>query len=111
MAEGAAELADLASRRTHREGEQHKLLQAHYAGAIPPDLQNRITASLQTIESWIDEDNDVRVGYRNPCDGLSVPGLHADALSWSAQEKNEGQVGTLTKGGPLVERSNLTHLG
>ncbi|WP_282852364.1 hypothetical protein [Gulosibacter sediminis] len=160
MAEGAAELTDLASRRTHREGEQHELLQAHYAGAIPPDLQDRITASLETIEYritahhrhyadarenlddsqkllsnaadiyehgddanrrllnlalfktiCIDEDNDVRVGYRNPCDGLSVPGLHADALGWSAQEKKKGQVGTLTKGGPLVERSNLTHLG
>ncbi|WP_431790688.1 hypothetical protein [Kocuria palustris] len=29
MAEGAAELADLASRRTQLEGEQQKLLQAH----------------------------------------------------------------------------------
>jgi len=29
MAEGTAELADLASRRTQLEGEQQKLLQAH----------------------------------------------------------------------------------
>ena len=54
MAEGAAELADLASRRTQLEGEQQKLRQAHYAGAIPLDLlkreQDRITASLETIE-------------------------------------------------------------
>lgn len=164
MAEGAAELADLASRRTQLEGEQQKLLQAHYGGAIPLDLlkreQDRITASLETIEHritahhgnyaaarenfddslkllsnaadiyehaddanrrlinqvlfkalYIDEDNDVRVGYRNPYDGLSIPGLHADALSWTAEAKKMGQVGTATKGGPLVESSHLTRLG
>ena len=146
MAEGAAEFADLASRRTQLEGEQQKLLQAHYAGAIPLDLlkreQDRITASLETIEHritahhghyaaarenlddslkllsnaadiyehaddanrrlinqvlfkaiYIDEDNDVRVGYRNPYDGLSLSGLHADALSWAAEAKKMGQAG------------------
>ncbi|SDY98773.1 hypothetical protein SAMN05428934_107127 [Tessaracoccus flavus] len=164
MSEGAAELADLANRRTQLEVEQHKLLQAHYAGAIPLDLlkreQDRITASLETIEHrisahhghyadaranlndsltllsnaadiyehaddanrrllnqalfkaiYVDEDNDVRVGYRTPYDGLSIPGLQADALTWAAEAKKEGQVGTPTKGGPLVESSNLTHLG
>ena len=164
MAEGAAELADLASRTTQLEGEQQKLLQAHYGGAIPLDLlkreQDRITASLETIEHrmtphhghyaaarenfddslkllsnaadiyehaddanrrlinqvlfkalYIDEDNDVRVGYRNPYDGLSIPGLHADALSWTAEAKKMGQVGTATKGGPLVASSHLTRLG
>lgn len=53
MSEGAAELAELATRRTELEGEQTKLLQAHYAGAIPLDLlkreQDRINASLETI--------------------------------------------------------------
>ena len=29
-------------------------------------------ALFKTI--YIDEDNDVRVGYRNPYDGLSIPG-------------------------------------
>jgi len=164
MAEGAAELADLASRRTQLEGEQQKLLQAHYAGAIPLDLlkreQDRITASLETIEHritahhghyaaarenlddslkllsnaadiyehaddanrrlinqalfkaiYIDEDNDVRVGYRNPYDGLSLSGLHADALSWAAEAKKMGQEGTATKGGSLVASSHLTRLG
>jgi site-specific DNA recombinase len=164
MSEGAAELGGLANRRTQVEGEQQKLLQAPYAGAIPLDLlkreQDRITASLETIEYrinahhghyadaranlndsltllsnaadiyaraddanrrllnqalfkaiYIDEDNDVRVGYRTPYDGLSIPDLQADALSWAAQAKKEGQVGTSTKGGPLVESSNLTHLG
>jgi hypothetical protein len=33
----------------------------------------------------------VRVGYRNPYDGLSIPGLHADALSWAAEAKKMGQ--------------------
>lgn len=164
MAEGAAELADLASRRAQLEDEQQKLLQAHYAGAIPLDLlkreQDRITASLETIEHritahdghyaaarenlddslkllsnaadiyehaddanrrlinqalfkaiYIDEDNDVRVGYRNPYDGLSLSGLHADALSWAAEAKKMGQAGTATKGGPLVASSHLTRLG
>ena len=154
MAEGAAELADLASRRTQLEGEQQKLLQAHNAGAIPLDLlkreRERITASLETIEHrisahhghyaaargnlddslkllsnaadiydhaddanrrlinqalfktiYIDEDNDLRVGYRNPHDGLSIPGLHADALSWAAEAKKMGQAEPSTKGGPL----------
>ncbi len=154
MAEGAAELADLASRRTQLEGEQQKLLQAHYAGAIPLDLlereQDRITASLETIEHritahhghyadaranlddslkllsnaadlyehaddpnrrlcnqalfkaiYIDEDNDVCVGYRNPYDGLSLSGLHADALSWAAEAKKMGQGRTCDQGRTL----------
>ncbi len=164
MSEGAAELAGLASRRAELEGEQQKLLHAHYAGAIPLNLlkkeQDRITSSLDTIEYrvsahhghyadaranlddslkllsnaaeiyehaddanrrllnqalfkaiYVDEDNDVRVGYRTPYDGLSVPDLHADALSWAAQAKKAGQAGASIKGGPLVESSNLTHLG
>ncbi|WP_248194921.1 hypothetical protein [Micrococcus endophyticus] len=140
MAEGAAELA---TRRTQLESERQKLLQAHYAGAIPLDLlkkeQDRITASLETIEHritahhghyaaarenlddslkllsnaadiyehtddanrrllkqalfkaiYIDEDNDVRVGYRNPYDGLSTPRLHADAELVGRGEKGPG---------------------
>ncbi|WP_431859538.1 hypothetical protein [Micrococcus terreus] len=66
-------------------------------------------ALFKTI--YIDEDNDVRVGYRNPYDGLSVPGLHADALSWAAEAKKMGQVDLATKGGPLVASSNLTRSG
>lgn len=53
----------------------------------------------------------MRVGYRNPYDGLSIPGLHADALSWAAEAKEMGQADPATKGGPLVASSNLTHLG
>ena len=47
----------------------------------------------------------------NPYDGLSVPGLHADALSWAAEAKKMGQAEFATKGGPLVASSNLTRLG
>lgn len=58
MSEGAAELADLASRRTQLEDEQEKLLRAHYAGAVPLELlkreQDRIMASLETIKNRID---------------------------------------------------------
>ena len=53
----------------------------------------------------------MRVGYRKPYDGLSIPGLHADALSWAAEAKKMGQTGTATKGGPLVASSHLTCLG
>ncbi|WP_241653513.1 hypothetical protein [Propioniciclava flava] len=53
----------------------------------------------------------MRVGYRNPYDGLSLSGLHADALSWAAEAKKMGQAGTATKGGPLVASSHLTRLG
>ena len=54
MTEGAGELADLAARRTRLEDGQRKLLQAHYAGAVPLELlkreQDRIAGSLETIE-------------------------------------------------------------
>ncbi len=53
----------------------------------------------------------MRVGYRNPSDGLSIPGLHADALSPAAEAKRMGQVRTATEGGPLVTSSHLTRLG
>ena len=134
MSEGAAELADLATRRTQLEDEQEKLLRAHHAGAVPLELlkreQDRITASLETIQNridahhgeyafaqanlddsltllsnaddiyktaddanrrlcnqalseaiYVDEDNDVRVGYKTPYDGLSIERLQADALT------------------------------
>lgn len=43
---------------------------------------------------------------------LVVPTVReADALTWAAQAKKEGQVRTCAKGGPLVESSHLTHLG
>lgn len=164
MAEGAGELADLAARRTRLEDEQRKLLQAHYAGAVPLGLlkreQDRITGSLETIEYrlaahhghyadaranlddslhllahvgdiyahaddanrrlcnqalftaiYIDEDNDVRVGYRSPYDGLANTDLQADALTWAAQARKQGQDRTPTTGGPLVRSSHPTHQG
>ena len=74
----------------------------HRQGATSQELAETI---------YIDEDNDVRVGYRNPYDGLSIPGLHADALSWAAEAKKMGQAEPSTKGGPLVEGSHLTRLG
>ena len=164
MSEGAAELADLAARRTQLEDEQEKLLRAHYPGAVTLELlkreQDRITGSLETIKNridahhgeyafaranlddsltllsnaadiyktaddanrrlcnqalfkaiYVDEDNDVRVGYKTPYDGLSIEGLQADALTWATEARKLGQARTSTKGGPLVESSNLTRLG
>nr|WP_300148981.1 helix-turn-helix domain-containing protein [Propionicimonas sp.] len=58
MATETDELADLAARRERLEDEQLKLLQAHYAGAVPLDLlkneQDRIGAGLETVKNRID---------------------------------------------------------
>ena len=147
MAEGAAEPADLAARRTRLEDEQRKLLQAHCAGTVPLELlkreQDRIIGSLETIgyrlaarhghysdaranlddslqllarvgdiyahaddanrrlcnqalfkAIYIDEDNDIRVGYRTPYDGPADTDLQPDALTWAAQARKQSQAGT-----------------
>lgn len=75
------------------------------------DANRRLCNQALFRAIYIDEDNDVRVGYRNPYDGLSLSGLHADALSWAAEAKKMGQARTATKGGPLVASSHLTRLG
>ncbi|MFV0318577.1 MAG: hypothetical protein ACK5O2_16645, partial [Microthrixaceae bacterium] len=75
------------------------------------DANRRLINQALVKAIYIDEDNDVRVGYRNPYDGLSLSGLHADALSWAAEAKKVGQARTATKGGPLVASSHLTRLG
>ena len=65
------------------------------------DANRRLINQVLFKALYIDEDNDVRVGCRNPYDGLS----------WTAEAKKMGQVRTSTKGGPLVESSHLTRLG
>lgn len=65
------------------------------------DANRRLINQVLFKALYIDEDNDVSVGYRSPYDGLS----------WTAEAKKMGQVGTATKGGPLVESSHLTRLG
>lgn len=71
------------------------------------DANRRLCNQALFKAIYIDEDNDVRVGYKTPYDGLSVEGLQADALTWAAEAKKLGQARTSTKGGPLVESSNL----
>lgn len=83
MSKGAAELADLASRRIQLEDEQEKLLRTHYAGAVSLEPlkreQDRITASLETIQNRIDAHhgehafaranlNDSLIPLSNACD-------------------------------------------
>ncbi|MCT1590158.1 transposase [Kocuria palustris] len=65
------------------------------------DANRRLINQVLFKALYIHEDNDVRVGCRNPYDGLS----------WTAEAKKMGQVRTSTKGGPLVESSHLTRLG
>ncbi len=93
-----------------------------YANA--DDANRRLCNQALFKAIYVDEDNDIHVGYRTPFDGLSNTDLQADALTWANQARaqaeahaeataarKKGQVSTPTKGGPLVESSNLTHLG
>ncbi|MDI9591415.1 MAG: recombinase zinc beta ribbon domain-containing protein, partial [Acidobacteriota bacterium] len=75
------------------------------------DANRRLCNQALFKAIYVDEDNDVRVGYKTPYDGLSTEGLQADALTWATEAKKMGQVRTSTKGGPLGMSSNLTHLG
>ncbi|WP_098731479.1 recombinase family protein [Brevibacterium epidermidis] len=72
MASESDALADLTKERSRLEDEQGKLLQAHYAGAIPLDLlkkeQNRISAGLETIKNRIDAHHDEYASARNNLD-------------------------------------------
>ena len=56
---------------------------------------------------YVDEDNDIRVAYQKPYTAVGDAVLQADALTWAATARRAGQVGTSSKGGPLVESSNL----
>ena len=162
MASESGALAAMATERTRLEDEQLRVLQAHYAGAVPLDLlkkeQDRISAALETIEHritahhgeyadaranlddsldllehaaevyarcddanrrlcnqafftaiYIDEDNDVRVGYATPFDALTDRELQSNALAWAEGARNESEVRTPT--GSTVESSHLAHLG
>lgn len=62
------------------------------------DANRRLCNQALFRAIYIDEDNDVRVGYKTPYDGLSVEGLQADALTWAAEAKKLGQARTPTKG-------------
>ena len=64
------------------------------------DANRRLCDQALFKAIYIDEDNDVRVGYRKPYDGLSIPGLHADALSWAARQ-GKGPSGNRDQGWPL----------
>ena len=72
MASESDALADLTKERGRLEDEQGKLLQAHYAGAIPLDLlkkeQDRISAGLETIKNRIEAHHDEYTDARNNLD-------------------------------------------
>lgn len=59
----------------------------------------------------IDEDNDVRVGYGCPYDGLADTDLQADALTWAAQDENRAKKEPRPRVVPWSRSSHLTHLG
>ncbi len=68
MASETKERARLATHRDRLDGERMKLLQAHYAGAVPLDLlkkeQDRISAELETINNRIAAHHDEYVEAR-----------------------------------------------
>ena len=72
MASESDALADLTKERGRLEEERVKLLQAHYAGAIPLDLlkkeQNRISAGLEAIKNRIEAHHDEYADARNNLD-------------------------------------------
>lgn len=164
MATETAELDRLTCERDRLTDEQSKVLQAHYAGAVPLDLlkreQDRISATLDDINRrieahhgeyadarahledslnllehcahiyarcddanrrlcnqaffsaiYVDEDNDIRVGYARPFDALCDAEVQADALTWAKNARNGNEARTPSKGDPLVESSNLVRLG
>lgn len=72
MASESDALSDLTKERARLEEEQGKLLQAHYAGAIPLDLlkkeQDRISGGLETIKNRIDAHHDEYATARDNLD-------------------------------------------
>ncbi|MBB5831054.1 zinc ribbon domain-containing protein [Brachybacterium aquaticum] len=164
MATESDALTDLTKERARLEDEQGKLLQAHYAGAIPLDLlkkeQDRISGGLEMIKNridahhdeyatarnnlddslnllehaadiyarcddanrrlcnqafftkiYIEDDDDVRVGYARPFDALTNGEVQSDALTWAETARNENEVRTPAKDGSLAESSHLVPLG
>lgn len=75
------------------------------------DANRRLCNQALFKAIYIDEESDVRVGYRSPYVGLANTDPQADALTWAAQARKQGQDEAPTKGGLLVESSHLTHLG
>ena len=61
-----------------------------YANA--DDANRRLGKQALFKAIYVDEDNDVRVGYRTPYDGLSDVDVQADALTWATEARKEGQV-------------------
>lgn len=73
-------------------------------GDIYADDANRRLCNQALFKAiYVDEDNDIRVGYQTPYDGLSNADLQADALTWATEAKKLGQVRTSSKDGPLAE--------
>ena len=107
----AAHHGHYADARANLDDSLHLLAHVGDIYAHADDANRRLCNQALFKAIYIDEDNDVRVGYRSPYDGLANTDLQADALTWATQARKQGQDGTPTKGGPLVASSNPTHLG
>ncbi len=86
------ELENLATQRVKLEGEQLKLLQAHYAGAVPLDLlkreHDRISAALELIEIRIEAHHGGYVDARSNLDDALALLEHADEIYARADDAN-----------------------
>ncbi|GEM_PF-1260354 len=107
----AAHHGHYADARANLDDSLHLLAHVGDIYAHADDANRRLCNQALFKAIYIDEESDVRVGYRSPYVGLANTDPQADALTWAAQARKQGQDEAPTKGGLLVESSHLTHLG
>lgn len=80
-----------------------------YANA--DDANRRLCNQAFFKRIYIDEDNDIRVGFATPFDALCDPEIQAGALTWAAGAKVQIGSRTSSEADPEVKGLNLTRLG
>lgn len=98
MANESKELARLTHERDRLDDERLKLLQAHYAGAVPIDLlkseQDRISARLENIANRINSHHDEYAAVRANVDDSPRPARQHRRASTSEQTTRTGDCAT-----------------
>lgn len=128
MAAETEELERLSTNRDRLEGEQDRLMQAHYADARAhlddslgllancadiytrcDDTNRRLCNQAFFTKVFIDEDNELRVEHNRPFEMLLDPQVNANALTWAA-DANKARTSTnvsVGKGSSLVRAVDL----
>lgn len=76
-------------------------------GANADNANRRLRNQALSKAISVDEDDDIRVAYQKPYTAVGDAALRADALTCAATARRAGQAGVSSRGGPLVESSNL----